>query len=86
MNTDYGAFVWDIIREAYRSVADLCIIPIQDYLCKGKEARINTPGTSEGNWQWRLTPNFQSDDLARSIKLLTDTYSRIPRAIEESVK
>ncbi len=78
MNTDYGAFVWDIIREAYRSVADLCIIPIQDYLCKGREARINTPGTSEGNWQWRLTPNYLSDDLARSIRLLAETYSRIP--------
>ena len=82
MNTDYGAFVWDIIREAYRSVADLCIIPIQDYLCKGKEARINTPGTAEGNWQWRLTPNYLSDDLAKSIHLLSETYSRLPRESE----
>lgn len=79
MNTDFGAFVWDIIREAYRSVADLCIIPLQDYLCKGKEARINTPGTSDGNWQWRLLPNFLSDDLSRSIRLLAETYSRIPK-------
>ncbi len=83
MNTDYGAFVWDIIREAYRSVADLCIIPLQDYLCKGKEARINTPGTAEGNWQWRLTPNYLSEDLARSIRLLSETYSRLPKASEE---
>ncbi len=82
MNTDYGAFVWDIIREAYRSVADLCIIPIQDYLCKGKEARINTPGTAEGNWQWRLLPNFLSEDLARSIRLMTETYSRVAQAPE----
>ncbi len=82
MNTNYGAFVWDIIREAYRSVADLCIIPIQDYLCKGKEARINTPGTADGNWMWRLTPNFLSEDLARSIRLLTETYSRIPKEKE----
>ncbi|HAG69147.1 MAG TPA: 4-alpha-glucanotransferase [Lachnospiraceae bacterium] len=77
-NTDYGQFVWDFIREAYRSVADLCIIPIQDYLCKGKEARINSPGTSEGNWQWRLKPNFLSQDLARSIRELSETYSRVP--------
>ncbi|WP_035797764.1 4-alpha-glucanotransferase [Butyrivibrio sp. MB2005] len=82
MNTDYGAFVWDIIREAYRSVADLCIVPLQDYLCKGKEARINTPGTAEGNWQWRLTPNFLSEDLARSINLLVSTYSRVPQDIQ----
>ena len=83
MNTNYGALVWDIIREAYRSVADLCIIPIQDYLCKGREARINTPGTAEGNWQWRLTPNFLSEDLARSIRLMTETYSRMAVALPE---
>ena len=83
MNTDYGAFVWDIIREAYRSVADLCIVPLQDYLCKGKEARINTPGTSEGNWQWRLTPNFLSEDLAKSINLLVSTYSRVPQEVPD---
>ncbi len=79
MNSDPGQFVWDFIREAYRSVADLCIIPLQDYLCKGKEARINTPGTGEGNWQWRLAPNFLSEDLARSIRALTELYSRIPK-------
>ncbi len=82
INTDYGALVWDIIREAYRSVADLCVVPLQDYLCKGREARINTPGTSEGNWMWRLTPNYLSQDLARSIRLMTETYSRIPKAPE----
>ena len=81
MNTNYGALVWDIIREAYRSVSNLCIIPLQDYLCKGKEARINTPGTAEGNWQWRLLPNFLSEDLARSIRLMTETYSRMAVAL-----
>ena len=86
MNTNYGAFVWDIIREAYRSVADLCIIPIQDYLCKGKEARINTPGTAEGNWMWRLVPNYLSDDLARSIRLLTETYSRLAVALPKDTE
>ena len=82
INTDFGAFTWDIIREAFRSVADLCIIPLQDYLCKGREARINTPGTAEGNWQWRLLPDYLSDDLAGSIRLMTETYSRIPPAPE----
>ena len=82
-NTDYGQFVWDFIREAYRSVADLCIVPLQDYLCKGKEARINTPGTGEGNWQWRLKPNFLSKDLERSIRGLSELYSRIPKVESE---
>ncbi|MBQ7677694.1 MAG: 4-alpha-glucanotransferase, partial [Lachnospiraceae bacterium] len=83
MHSDYGALVWDIIREAFRSVADLCIIPLTDYLCRGKEARFNTPGTGDGNWQWRLLPNTLSDDLAKSIRGLTEVYSRIPKEKEE---
>lgn len=79
MNSDYGQLVWDIIREAYRSVADLCIIPLQDYLCFGREARLNTPGTSEGNWEWRLRPNYLSNELKKSIRSLTELYSRIPK-------
>ena len=79
MNSDYGGLVWDIIREAYRSVADLCIIPLQDYLCMGRETRLNSPGTSEGNWEWRLRPNFLSDDLKRSIRGLAEVYSRVPK-------
>ena len=83
MTSDYGQLTWDIIREAFRSVADLIIIPLQDYLCFGREARINTPGTSEGNWEWRLRPNFLSQDLKNSIKGLTELYSRVPKDAPE---
>ncbi len=76
-HSDEGAFVWDFIREAYRSVADLCIIPLQDYLCMGKEARLNTPGTFDGNWQWRLLPDFLSGELEHSIRRLSEVYGRI---------
>ena len=85
-NTDYGTFVWDMIREAYRSVADLCIIPMQDYLVKGKEARINHPGTLGENWKWRLQPNFLSKDLSNSIYKLAKLYGRIPKADEKEKK
>lgn len=78
MHTDYGALTWDFIREAYRSVSDLCVIPIQDYLVKGSEARLNQPGTSQGNWQWRVLPGFLSDELAVSIHDLAAVYGRIP--------
>lgn len=78
MNTDYGALTWDLIREAYHSVADLCIIPIQDYLVKGREARMNCPGSQEGNWQWRVKPHFLSRELASSIRNLAEIYGRIP--------
>jgi 4-alpha-glucanotransferase len=77
--TDYGAFTWDFIREAFRSVCDLCIIPIQDFLVKGEEARLNTPGTAQGNWQWRVVPNLLSHELAQSIYDLTKTYGRLPK-------
>lgn len=83
MNTDYGAFVWDFIREAYRSVSCLCIIPIQDYLVLGREARINNPGTAGDNWQWRIKPNFLSNELCGSILKLSETYGRIPCPREE---
>lgn len=76
-NSDFGGLVWDIIREAYHSSADLCIVPLQDYLVKGREARINNPGTLDGNWEWRLIPNFLSDDLARSIREMVETYGRV---------
>ena len=75
-----------MIREAYRSVADLCIIPMQDYLVKGKEARINHPGTLGENWQWRLQPNFLSKDLSDSIYKLAKLYGRIPKAEEKEKK
>ena len=80
MNSDYGALTWDLIREAYRSVADLCIIPLQDYLVLGKEARINSPGMPDGNWQWRLRPHFLSQDLSRSIRDMAALYDRLPKA------
>lgn len=83
MNTDYGAFVWDFIREAYRSVADLCIVPLQDYLVMGKDTRINAPGTAEGNWQFRLRPNYLSGELAASIRKYAELYGRIPREEEQ---
>ena len=78
-SSNKGKFVWDFIREAYRSVSNLCIIPLQDYLCFGRETRINCPGSSENCWQWRLQPNYLSQDLERSIRELAEIYGRIPK-------
>ncbi|HTQ30854.1 MAG TPA: 4-alpha-glucanotransferase [Opitutaceae bacterium] len=44
---------WDLVRTAYASVCKLAVIPLQDLLSLGDEARFNTPGTAAGNWQWR---------------------------------
>jgi len=53
---------WDLIRAAIRSSAHLAIFPLQDLMSLGNEARLNQPGSSEGNWQWRYQPE-QLDQL-----------------------
>ncbi len=67
---------WGIIRGGMSSVAKLFVAQIQDYLELGKDTRINTPGTSEGNWVWRLLPNQITDELAAKIADLTNLYDR----------
>ncbi len=81
--TDYGQFTWDFIREAFRSISDLCIVPIQDFLVRGNEARMNCPASLGTNWQWRVTPHLLSQELAASIRELTRLYGRLPAAVPE---
>jgi len=45
---------WDMIRGVWSSVANLAVAPAQDLLGLGDEARMNLPGTAQGNWEWRL--------------------------------
>lgn len=67
---------WDLIRLGMASVADTCIIPMQDYLGLGSEARMNVPSTLGTNWQWRMKENSYSGELAAKIAKLTKTYGR----------
>lgn len=64
------------IRHTLSSSANLVIIPIQDYLELGDEARINTPGTVEENWQWRLAPDMFDDEVCRYMAYVTNLYYR----------
>jgi 4-alpha-glucanotransferase len=70
---------WDFIRSAYASVCNLAVIPLQDLLTLGAEARFNTPGTSHGNWTWRYHPE-QLDALrsgaAPYLRELASLYGR----------
>lgn len=68
--------VWRMIRRAMASVADLCIVPMQDFLGLPADARMNTPSTLGGNWRWRLLPGQWTDALAAEILALTATYER----------
>ncbi len=55
---------WALVQAAWRSPCDTAIVPMQDLLCEGSESRMNTPGTIEGNWSWRMGPDALRADLA----------------------
>ncbi len=65
-----------MIRCAFMSTADTAVIPMQDYLNLGSEARINTPSTLGLNWKWRLLPGECTPKLAKSMKKLAESYFR----------
>ncbi len=67
---------WDIIRLAVSSTADLAIVPLQDYLCIGKEGRINTPSTLGGNWIWRLKKGEFTAKIRKRCRKLNAVYGR----------
>jgi 4-alpha-glucanotransferase len=67
---------WDLMRVALASVADTAIIPLQDVLGLGSAARMNTPGTSSGNWAWRCTDAQLTAKTSERLATLTTTYGR----------
>ena len=73
---DEDMLSWNFIALAMSSVANLCMIPMQDYLCLDKEARINTPSTLGGNWTWRMEKGAFTEELAGQMKRLTVIYGR----------
>ena len=74
---------WEFIRAALSSVSDLAVIPMQDYLGLGSEARINTPSTLGDNWKWRMKDGAFTKELAAQIKEMTITYGRAPRNVKK---
>ena len=70
--------VWGVIRTAMASVSRQCIVPMQDYLNLGAEARMNFPGTmTDCNWTWRAKDGIITDELAKRIRRLTALYGRL---------
>jgi 4-alpha-glucanotransferase len=72
---------WDLIRSALASVADTAIFPIQDVLGQGTEARMNVPGTPNGNWGYRVRAELLSSSVAAKLTRLTETYERVPSSL-----
>ncbi|MEH2170328.1 MAG: 4-alpha-glucanotransferase [Nostoc sp.] len=69
---------WDLIRLALSSVANQAIIPLQDILGLGNEARMNFPSIAEGNWEWRYQTGAITDELRDRLKVLTKLNGRAP--------
>ena len=66
-----------LLRAAVSSPAALCILPVADVLGLGAEARINTPSTLGGNWEWRMTPEQLQSQRAGLLNRLNHIYGRL---------
>ncbi len=71
-----GAMPDALIRAALGSVGLLAVIPVQDLLSLGSDARLNTPGTATGNWSWRVSSGALTPDLARHFAHLNRIFGR----------
>jgi 4-alpha-glucanotransferase len=74
--TDGHEIHWDFIRMALSSVANTAIIPLQDLMGLDSSARMNTPSTVHGNWEWRFRFDMLTDDILDKFKEMTFIYGR----------
>lgn len=74
-----GDMPWTLVRAAFASVARIAIVPLQDLLALGTDARMNIPGVATGNWSWQL-PDADALDrtLAETLRRMVDRYGRLP--------
>jgi len=69
---------WAFIRAAFSSVARLAIVPLQDVLGLGSQARMNTPSLSDGNWGWRFAAGALTSNLETKLAALSELCDRAP--------
>jgi 4-alpha-glucanotransferase len=67
---------WPIIRAALASVSQLAIVPMQDILALGRGQRMNTPGTTDGNWCWRFRWDQIPPGLDERLRRMARMYGR----------
>jgi 4-alpha-glucanotransferase len=67
---------WRAIRAVFASPADTAIVPMQDVLGLGSEARMNRPGTVRGNWEWRLTDAMLTQEAAERLRAVAMETAR----------
>ena len=72
---------WALIRVAQASVASLSVVPLQDVLGLGSEARLNTPSRHEGNYHWRYQPGSLTHNLSEKLAALAEVTDRLPQPV-----
>jgi 4-alpha-glucanotransferase len=77
LHTEGAEIHWDFIRAVLASVADTAIVPLQDLLGLGNEARMNLPNSTQGNWMWRFADGGLTDEHGERLRDLTETYGRV---------
>ncbi len=76
LDTDGKEIHWDFIRAVFASVANTAIVPLQDVLGLGTEARMNLPASTSGNWAWRYKAAALTDKLSARLREMTELYGR----------
>lgn len=76
LNSDGREIHWDLIRAVFASVADTAIVPLQDVLGLGGEARMNLPASTAGNWNWRYKAKDLKAEHAERLSELAKLYGR----------
>jgi len=79
MHSDGNEIHWDFIRTLLGSVAELAIVPLQDVLGLGSEARMNVPARPGGNWRWRFTAGALTPEIRGRLRQMTEDYGRVKR-------
>ncbi len=72
---------WAMIRAASNSVASLSVVPLQDVLGLGSDARMNVPSRQEGNWRWRFAAELLRPELAEKLATLAEVSDRLPQPL-----
>ena len=82
LRTDGHDAAWSLIQAAFSSVANTAVVPLQDLLNLGGEARMNMPGRADGNWAWRFLPEQITGHLLHRLREMTLVYGRHPEVYE----
>lgn len=82
---DGSDIAWDMVRLAYASVADSAVVPLQDLMSLGNEARMNYPGKTGGWWTWRYTQEMLTPEIAHRLSEITTLFGREPTVDQNDV-